>query len=250
MSEPITILSTKKLRPSDINSARSADITVVDEDFIEINILSNPSLTNSLTATHSHLVFTSARAVEGYLKNVDGLQAAKKYIFCLEGETLKAASAIKNTEIKGKAANASALAELIAEQKNIDAVSFICGNIRRNELPDTLQKNKITVEEITVYTTELTPHKIHMHYDGVAFFSPSAAESFFSINKLPDHTPCFCIGNTTETAVKAFTKNNIITAREPGRQSILQSIAEYYSTQITANNDDNSTGKRTLHEEQ
>ena len=84
-----------------------------------------------------------------------------------------------------------ALAEKIIPEINDREVIFFCGNLRRNDLPDALRQKGITVREITVYQTSLTPVTIEKEYDAVLFFSPSAAESFFSKNSLPAKTVLF-----------------------------------------------------------
>ncbi len=101
--------------------------------------------------------------------------------------------------------HAEALAKDISGYPEIKAISFICGNKRLDHLPNLLQKNNISVNEIMVYRTSYRGKRIHEPYHAVFFFSPSGAESFFQTNILPKHTPCFCIGETTAASVKEHT---------------------------------------------
>ena len=60
------------------------------------------------------------------------------------------------------------------------------------------------------------------------FFSPSAAESFFSTNTLTDKTILFAIGNTTALSIKKYTGNKIIVADEAGKNNLVEKAIEYF----------------------
>jgi uroporphyrinogen-III synthase len=83
-----------------------------------------------------------------------------------------------------------------------------------------------------VYETIKTPKEIKKDYDGVLFFSPSAAESFFSINKIKSHTVCFAIGDTTATTLKKFTTNKIIQAQNQSQQSMMNAMLAHFKISI------------------
>ena len=85
---------------------------------------------------------------------------------------------------------------------------------------------KINWEEIIVYETLLTSHKIEIQPNGVLFFSPSGAESYMQENRIEDEI-CFCIGNTTAEALKYATPN-IIIANQPTIESTIIKCLEYY----------------------
>ncbi len=202
-------------------------------NFIETEIYVNRSLSESIRKAKRYLVFTSAKAVEGYLKNYDqtAMYSVQKNIFCLGGETLKAAEMICNASVKATAKDAASLADEIIKCNITDAVSFICGKSRREELPEMLKKNNISVEEIEIYQTCAAGKNIKENYAAVMFFSPSGAESFFQSNILKTDITCFCIGETTASSVNLHTYNQIIVAEEPTQQSMLNSIITHYSLQ-------------------
>ena len=131
--------------------------------------------------------------------------------------------------IAGTANSAAELAELIAANHLIDEVIFFCGDQRRDELPAILRQNSVEVNEIIVYQTIAVPHKITKLYNGILFFSPSAAESFFSNNTIADRTILFAIGNTTATTIKKFTHNKIIISDAPGKENLVQKMMEYFT---------------------
>jgi uroporphyrinogen-III synthase len=93
-------------------------------------------------------------------------------------------------------------------------------------LPDALAKAKISFNEIEVYETRLTPHKINTTVDGILFFSPSGAESYLKENELNNET-CFCIGTTTAEALTGIT-TNIVTANKPTVENVIVQAINYY----------------------
>lgn len=128
------------------------------------------------------VIFTSGNAVisvSSYMKK----KPADWTIFCIGNTTYSLAKKYFGEEyIKETASTAAKLAEKIIPVINEKEVIFFCGNLRRTELPDALRKKGIELKEIIVYKTSLVPVSINKRYDAVLFFSPSAAESFFSKN--------------------------------------------------------------------
>ena len=85
-------------------------------------------------------------------------------------------------------------------------ITFFCGNLRRDELPDLLREHQIAIEEVEVYVTVLHSVQLQQELDGVLFFSPSAVQSYLAAGNAVTAT-AFCIGNTTAlAAIAAFEK--------------------------------------------
>jgi uroporphyrinogen-III synthase len=110
---------------------------------------------------------------------------------------------------------------------NEKEVIFFCGNLRRNELPDALRTKGIEVKEVIVYKTSLVPVSINKRYDAVLFFSPSAAESFFSKNSVPRNTALFVMGETTAVSIKKYSTNPIITGDEPDKNKLISQAIKF-----------------------
>lgn len=106
------------------------------------------------------------------------------------------------------AKNASQLADIILKG-GIKEIIFFCGDKRRDELPDKLRANGVKVEEVIIYHTVETPHKIEGNYDGVVFFSPSAVKSFFKENKPGDDVILYTMGDTTADEIRKYCTNRI-----------------------------------------
>ena len=118
---------------------------------------------------------------------------------------------------------------MIADESDFNEVVFFCGDLRRDELPDILRSNNIEVSEIIVYQTIAVLHKIERQYNGILFFSPSAAESFFRANKLPETTLLFAIGNTTADEIKKFSNDKIFISDELGKENLVKKMIDFYS---------------------
>ena len=142
-------------------------------------------------STKALVVFTSNNAVKSVASH---MQEPPRHwtIYCIGNTTYALAKKYFGEEnIKQTAPTASKLAEKILPVIDAKEVTFFCGNLRRNDLPDALREKSILVNEITVYHTSLTPVSIEKEYDAILFFSPSAADSFFRKNSLPSQTTLF-----------------------------------------------------------
>ena len=89
-----------------------------------------------------------------------------------------------------------------------------------------MKSAQVNFNEIQVYETTLTPHKIKTKVDAILFFSPSGVESYLAENKIKNEI-CFCIGETTAEALEKTTRN-IIVAEQPSVENVIDDvIAEY-----------------------
>jgi uroporphyrinogen-III synthase len=131
--------------------------------------------------------------------------------------------------IAGTADNASGLADEIIENDEPEDVIFFCGNQRRGELPRKLREHNIAVNEIIVYETTAIEHVVEKVYNGILFFSPSAVESFFKKNKLPEQTVVFAIGDTTAASIHRYCSNKIMISDSPGKDELVEQAMVYFS---------------------
>ncbi|MES2411492.1 MAG: uroporphyrinogen-III synthase [Bacteroidota bacterium] len=213
-------MSTKKLSEKQKQTLLTADFSVFDEDFIAIK---NKEF--DLDKTKDYLIFTSQNAVESVLKNKKAAEIKIKKCFCV-GEKTKALLEDNGFEVIEYSEYAAELASLICNQYPKNSFTFFCGNMRRNFLPDALRLGQISLEEIEVYETILTPHKIDFIPNGIFFFSPSGVKSYLQENKIENEN-CFCIGNTTAEALKQITPNRII-GNQPTIESVIIRCIENY----------------------
>ncbi|QBZ97187.1 uroporphyrinogen-III synthase [Flavobacterium sangjuense] len=220
MQNQIRIVSTKKLSDKQKQTLLSADFSVFDEDFIRIQ---NKDF--EIETINDYLIFTSQNAVESVLRNKRLAEIKSRKCFCV-GEKTKALLEENDFEVVADSDYAAELASLICNQYAKNSFTFFCGNIRRDFLPDALRLVEITLDEIEVYETILTTHKITFTPSGILFFSPSGVKSYLQENKI-ENEDCFCIGNTTAEALKYVTPNRII-ANQPTVESVIMKTIEYY----------------------
>jgi uroporphyrinogen-III synthase len=232
----LNILSTRPLKQEIVKEAAQQNIFIDCISFIETKPIQNRRLEEKiqeLSEKKITAVFTSMNAVEVVKQYLP--KKPRWDIFSI-GQTTKEliAGFFGEEHIIATANDASALADNIID-KQIKEIVFFCGDQRREELPEKLKEKYIKVEEVEVYSTIATAEKISKIYDGILFFSPSAVESFFSVNEIASNTILFAIGNTTAEAISQKVKNKIIIAERPGKEALVKEMLIYFSRQKQAN---------------
>lgn len=135
--------------------------------------------------SYDGMIFTSPRAVEalasamGWLPTENVMWHAKS-IFAVGPKTAHELRQIGFEPTGEGSGSAGMLAEHIAAGAFERPLLFLCGNRRRDELPDSLRRAGIDIEELCVYeshprqTLDLTSHP---KPDWVVFFSPSGIQA-------------------------------------------------------------------------
>lgn len=228
----IHILSTRPLSASLVAEANTAGITIDELSFIETEPIQDIATQQEIEQAYlqsATVVFTSMNAVDAVVAWQDG-QQPDWVIYCMGNTTKKLLQeSFGAHSVAGTANNAAELAELITAESDTDEVIFFCSEQRRDELPSILRKSGIDVQEILVYETIHTPHKISKEYQAILFYSPSAVHSFFSTNKVSAQTILFAIGTTTAKAVQQYCNNTIIVGKAPGKEELVRQAMEYFS---------------------
>lgn len=227
----IRILFTRPVHQEFNQKLKEAGIYVDTIPFIETKSIAPSMMLQRIRPylkEKKEVIFTSQAAVSA-VKDALGARIPDWRIFCVGSRTKEII-----TDVFGKDAIAESseyaknLAEKIVRRRDNGTILFFCGDRRRDDLPDILAKNNRQVQEIMVYTTALTPRKVDMLYNGVAFCSPSAVESYFSQNVPGSETVIFCIGDTTAGAAGRFCANRIEVAKKPDIRSLVEKIADHY----------------------
>jgi len=221
VANTINILSTKKLLPKQKQLLLDANISVLEENFIEIKI-KNFELSN----VNDNLIFTSQNAVQSVLDNPKCNELGGKSVFCV-GMKTKEFLEENGSEVAVYTDYAADLAEIITLIYANETFTLFSGNLRRDVLPNTLKQNQITFNEIEVYETNITSHKIKSKLDGILFFSPSAVESYLKTNTIKNEV-CFCIGETTAEALEIRKIKKIVIAELPSIENVITEVIEYY----------------------
>ncbi|MCL6524963.1 MAG: uroporphyrinogen-III synthase [Thermoflavifilum sp.] len=229
------ILFTRPMDESFVQEAREHHIEITALPFIETKPVEPSPLTDiwqTIAREPIWAIFTSAHAVTAVLDNRVAAHPLPWQVFTLSGETARALKRLQPKCVPITASDAASLATQIIHQYSTTQahapIYFFCGNIRRDTLPEQLNRAGIALTEIIVYETQLTPKKLDRAFDGYAFFSPSGVESFFTINQLPRQAPCFAIGQTTAAALHSYT-SQVIVSPEPQTKFLLQTIYAYFA---------------------
>ena len=221
----IRILSTKIL--SQQQKALLYPLNIMLEEYEGISVSYKAF---RLSKAFDYLLITSQNAVRSLLAHLKGIadpaSLLEKKAFCV-GE--KTALLLKRSgiDVEHSEKNAEALAHYLVEQHSKNTFLFLCGDKRREELPDILKKHKIDFQEVVVYETSLNPVTIDREYDGYLFFSPSAVKSFAMKN--PSRTgTAFCIGPTTAEAARNA-RFPVKVAASPSVEGVLQLLIDSYN---------------------
>jgi uroporphyrinogen-III synthase len=225
------ILSTKILPPS-IKKGAANDIDISEIELIQIKPIQTIEKSKEIIQwlkAPLPVIFTSANAIEiiNQLLNQEHIEFGNRTIYSLSGKTYDRLKKYFPHHTITIANKASELAEMILYD-HVDEIVFFCGDIRRNELPDTLQQNTARVHEVIIYQTIEIPTKIDGCWDAVLFFSPSGVRSFFAANKLPPETICFAIGETTATTISQYTQNKTMQSKTPDPGNMIKEVAAYF----------------------
>ena len=223
VEKAINIFSTKNLSIGQ-KSALNQDIGTDMSDFITIrfNRLKAAVVKKPLT----HVVFTSQNGVEAVSDNFMSSELDFTNIYCV-GRRTKRLIERKIGKVAHVENSAAKLAEYLAENIKEGEVTYFCGDKRRDELPDILDKTSLVLNEVISYQTILTPNVLKKKYDGLLFFSPTGIQSFLSKNDGTEEV-AFCIGNTTSIEAKKHFKT-VVEAKLPSVESVLNSVNAYFS---------------------
>ena len=216
----ISILSTKILLSHQKQALVESGFSVMEADFIKTE---NSDF--DLRGINENLIFTSQNAAQSVLLHAKSEELKTKKVFCV-GIKTKALLEENGFNVDVYVDYASDLAEIITLIYSKENYTFFSGNLRKETLPKALKEAKVNFNEIQVYETTLTPHKIKTAVDGILFFSPSGVESYLKDNKIKSEI-CFCIGNTTAEAVEKITQN-IIVADQPAVDNVIEDVIEEY----------------------
>jgi len=212
-----TVLSTKKLTEPQRSLLLQAGIGLV-----EYNAIAIEKVQFKTGEKIENAIITSQNTVNALVeKNVQ-----IKGCFCV-GVKTKSMLEANGYQVIVTTDYGKELAEIIVQDFADKKFTFFCGNLRRDELPELLTKNKVDFTEIQVYKTLLKPKKFERSFDGVLFFSPSAVESFANENSLKN-TTAFCIGTTTAAEAEKHT-NKIIIATKPTIENVIVQVVKHFN---------------------
>jgi uroporphyrinogen-III synthase len=157
------------------------------------------------------IIFTSRNAVDHFFHVCKELKIEvppdMKY-FCISEQTsnyLQKYIVIRKRKIFTGLKTAQDLIEILKKHKN-ERYLFPCSDIRKNDIPDFLEKNGYDYAEAVMYHTVASDlsHLENVFYDILAFFSPSGINSLLVNfpNFKQNNTRIAAFGPTTAQAVR------------------------------------------------
>tara|TARA_B100001093_G_scaffold88204_1_gene80210 strand:- start:155 stop:823 length:669 start_codon:yes stop_codon:yes gene_type:complete len=218
-----TILSTIKLSEAQCELFSNNGIELLQYNFIKITPLSFelPSHTGSW-------IFTSKNAVDAVYSSNEKLKYNKIPHYCV-GEKTKSALVKNGQKVIKMSNNSLKLANYLINNHKNEKYVFCRGSIINKDFSNFFYTNKMNLNEIPVYKTELVPKKIDCILDGIMFFSPSAIKSFMKNNKL-NSSECFCIGETTSAFAKKFS-SKIHYANVPSVENVINQTINFFKNE-------------------
>lgn len=216
-----SVLSTRKLIPSQRELLLNAGIGVVEKDFISIE-----PLEFSLEELPQNLIFTSQNTVELFDKKFPDDRFKNRKVFCV-GVKTAALLTSKGYTVAETNDYGAELARIIVEQYGSEKFQFFCGKKRNPDLPEYLREHQVDFGETILYDTHFTPSEIHRTFEGILFYSPSGVKSFCGKNNLGDSI-AFCIGTTTAAEAKKYTQN-IVLASKPTIENVIVQVIKHYA---------------------
>ncbi len=229
--------------PSDENSpyhklASKYNLKIDFRQFIEIEPLSAREFRQQKVniLDHTAVIFTSRNAVDHFFRlateNKVEIPTDMKY-FCISEQTanyLQKYIVIRKRKIFTGERTAEDLLEVMKKHKK-EKFLFPCSDIRKDDIPEFMEKNGFTFSEAIIYRTVASDLSdlSEIYYDIIAFFSPSGIKSLF--DNFPDFkqnkTRIAAFGPTTAKAVKDAGLILDIQAPLPNAPSMTGAL-EYY----------------------
>lgn len=214
----VNILSTKILSSQQLNLLNNAQFNVEMYNAISIE---------KLPFEYSGQIENAIVTSQNIAQIIIDTHIQIKSVFCV-GEKTSNLLKSQNYNVVKTARKASVLAEFLVKYHKNDSFLFLCGNIRRNELPDVMTENEINFKEKIMYKTTLNSQVFSKSFEGVLFFSPSGIQSYIQENSLKNKT-AFCIGNTTANEAKKHTRNVVIASQATVEHTISAAIHYFKS---------------------
>lgn len=214
------ILSTKILPVSLQKILSKIDFEVEMHDFITIK-----SIDFAMPSQVDILLFTSQNAVKTITAHPQVVMLKAIPVVCVGKNT---ASLLQENgfNVLAHTNYAAELGAFILKTYPDKRFAFFSGSLRLDTLPNFMTENRIAFEEVRVYETVLSPHKIDIPPTGILFFSPSGVESYVQKNTF-SNAICFCIGETTATEVRNYTQN-VVVSKEATVKGVVCQCLNYF----------------------
>lgn len=227
----IHIACTRLLSQSNLETAREKGFRIQDRDLLKIHNQEAEELFSQIQLyPDSVFVFTSKHAVDAFaaMASQYPVEMRNRKIYSISGRT-EAALIQKAWQPAASAADSMLLAELIAENEQVNHIVHLTSNIRLDDWKQWLVKRGIEVVSVEAYIKYPEP-VVFDHHEALMLFSPSQADAYLCMNRLETTKPVFCIGKTTASHLRKVGHENIIVSETSSEESLLNSLYQYYQS--------------------
>ncbi len=154
----------------------------------------------------------------------------QKPVVCIGDRTASALVRAGLEPVVAERASSEGVADQVAGLNRVGKWLFLCGSLRRDELPLSLIRAGMAFEELVIYHT-LPQEHINLNRletpDWVVFFSPSGVDAVRKI--WPErwkHVQKAAIGNATASAIDAAGWKVDTVAEKPEASSLLEAVSQ------------------------
>ncbi len=219
---------------------RTAGFGVFSIPVLTFRFIGQEGLIAKLERPNSYggLILTSPRAVQALAEALKWLPGEvvlwhTKPVFAVGKRTASELRAIGFRPEGEESGSGALLARYIVRREVDRPLLFLCGNLRRDEIPSALKEAGVPFEELQVYETlqaETIDLSSHPKPDWVVFFSPSGVEA---VSRAADldwiNVRLAAIGETTAEAIHQRGFDVEAVAAEPTPESLLEAILATYT---------------------
>jgi len=216
-----SVLSTIKINKKLEKSFRENNIELTQHDFIKTEIKNF-----DIPKKYKNWIFTSKNAVNAVFSSKYKINYKNYNYYCV-GENTEHLLTKNGQKVLKMANNSIKLANFIKKNNKKDPYLYFRGSIKNDHFSNFFKKNDISLKEVIVYKTYLTPKKMEKKFDGIMFFSPSGVKSFRVKNEIKN-SMCFCIGNTTLNYLQTYSQRGY-SVKTPSIENVVNRTIHYFN---------------------
>lgn len=215
----IKILFTKAFPIEKLNQKLGSKFFIESHDFIQTTENDWSDIQKQMLVDAPNYIISSSRTA----KMIKGI--SKSANFYVVGEKSKDILENAGYNIAYSALYADELVQFIRKKfKEQSTFNFLCSQIRRDTIPESLKEMGHTVNEIIAYCTKNKTIDLQDGFDVYVFYSPSGVKSFQEQYGIAEKARIFAIGKTTADAVEKLMGRKVEFPDRPDNDSLIQFI--------------------------
>jgi uroporphyrinogen-III synthase len=209
-----TVLSTKKLSFSQQQLVEHSGVGLVHYDILRVK----NRVVNQVPEHFLDVVITSKNAIPALLEWKQQI----KSVFCV-GDLTAEQLIFHGFMPQLVASDSKMLGLKIITEHPEKSFIYLCGDHRRDDLPQIFADNNIVLNEVIVYESEIVEKSFDRIFAAVLFYSPRGVYAFAKANK---HQPkcSICIGETTATAARELFPNVVVANKQTVENVLITAI--------------------------